>query len=78
VPIAPQYAAYIPVILRVAGTLAILGSSCNPNYSGYTIVIKRKICMENYDALFTPMTINKTTIKNRIVMCPMGGTELIQ
>jgi len=34
--------------------------------------------MEQYDALFTPMTINTTTIKNRIVMCPMGGTELIE
>ncbi|MBW9174032.1 FAD-dependent oxidoreductase [Clostridium estertheticum] len=31
-----------------------------------------------YDALFTPFKIGKTEIKNRIVMCPMGGTSLIE
>ena len=29
-----------------------------------------------YDALFTPWNIGKVEIKNRIVMCPMGGTSL--
>ena len=36
--------------------------------------------MENfnpkYDALFTPWKIGNVEIKNRIVMCPMGGTSL--
>ena len=30
----------------------------------------------NYDALFTPWKIGNVEIKNRIVMCPMGGTSL--
>lgn len=34
--------------------------------------------MDNYEALFTPFNINKTTIKNRIVMCAMGGTALFE
>ncbi|HIT89127.1 MAG TPA: FAD-dependent oxidoreductase [Candidatus Merdenecus merdavium] len=34
--------------------------------------------MGKYDALFTPMTVGSTRIKNRIVMCPMGGTALIE
>jgi len=34
--------------------------------------------MGKYDAIFTPMTVNKTKIKNRVVMCPMGGTALIE
>ncbi|MDD5954995.1 MAG: FAD-dependent oxidoreductase [Firmicutes bacterium] len=29
-----------------------------------------------YDALFTPWKIGNVEIKNRIVMCPMGGTSL--
>ena len=29
-----------------------------------------------YEALFTPWQIGKVEIKNRIVMCPMGGTSL--
>ena len=29
-----------------------------------------------YEALFTPWTIGNVEIKNRIVMCPMGGTSL--
>ena len=29
-----------------------------------------------YEALFTPWRIGKVEIKNRIVMCPMGGTSL--
>ncbi len=29
-----------------------------------------------YEALFTPWKIGKVEIKNRIVMCPMGGTSL--
>ncbi len=33
--------------------------------------------MDNkYDALFTPWKIGNCEIKNRIVMCPMGGTSL--
>ena len=36
--------------------------------------------MENmdkkYDALFTPWKIGNVEIKNRIVLCPMGGTSL--
>ena len=31
---------------------------------------------EKYDALFTPWKIRDVEIKNRIVMCPMGGTSL--
>ena len=29
-----------------------------------------------YQALFTPWKIGNVEIKNRIVMCPMGGTSL--
>ena len=31
---------------------------------------------EKYEALFTPWKIRNVEIKNRIVMCPMGGTSL--
>ena len=31
---------------------------------------------QKYEALFTPWNIGKVQIKNRIVMCPMGGTSL--
>ena len=31
---------------------------------------------EKYEALFTPWRIGNVEIKNRIVMCPMGGTSL--
>ena len=31
---------------------------------------------EKYDALFTPWKVGNVEIKNRIVMCPMGGTSL--
>lgn len=31
-----------------------------------------------YDPLFTPFKIGKTEIKNRIVLCAMGGTALIE
>ncbi len=31
---------------------------------------------QKYQALFTPWKIGKVEIKNRIVMCPMGGTSL--
>ena len=31
---------------------------------------------KKYDALFTPWKIGNVEIKNRIVMCPMGGTSL--
>ena len=31
---------------------------------------------EKYDALFTPWKIGNVEIKNRIVLCPMGGTSL--
>ncbi len=31
---------------------------------------------QKYDALFTPWKIRDVEIKNRIVMCPMGGTSL--
>ena len=31
---------------------------------------------KKYDALFTPWRIGKVEIKNRIVLCPMGGTSL--
>lgn len=33
---------------------------------------------KKYDALFRPMNVGAVTIKNRIVMCPMGGTSLIE
>ena len=29
-----------------------------------------------YDALFTPWKVGNVEIKNRIVLCPMGGTSL--
>ena len=32
---------------------------------------------KQYEALFTPWKIGNVEIKNRIVMCPMGGTSLI-
>ena len=33
--------------------------------------------MDNkYSALFTPWKVGNVEIKNRIVMCPMGGTSL--
>ena len=31
---------------------------------------------EKHDALFTPWKVGNVEIKNRIVMCPMGGTSL--
>ena len=31
---------------------------------------------EKYEALFTPWRVGNVEIKNRIVMCPMGGTSL--
>ena len=31
---------------------------------------------KKYDALFTPWKIGDVEIKNRIVLCPMGGTSL--
>ena len=31
---------------------------------------------QKYQALFTPWKIGNVEIKNRIVMCPMGGTSL--
>ncbi len=31
---------------------------------------------QKYDALFTPWKVRDVEIKNRIVMCPMGGTSL--
>ena len=31
---------------------------------------------EKYSALFTPWSIGNVEIKNRIVLCPMGGTSL--
>ena len=31
---------------------------------------------QKYEALFTPWKIGEVEIKNRIVMCPMGGTSL--
>ncbi len=31
---------------------------------------------KKYDALFTPWKVGNVEIKNRIVMCPMGGTSL--
>lgn len=34
--------------------------------------------MANYESLFTPFKINNTEIKNRIVMCAMGGTALFE
>ena len=29
----------------------------------------------SYDALFTPLRIGGVTIKNRIILCAMGGTN---
>ena len=38
---------------------------------------KGRLNMEQkYEALFTPWKIRDVEIKNRIVMCPMGGTSL--
>lgn len=31
-----------------------------------------------YDAMFTPFKIGKLEIKNRIILCAMGGTEIIE
>ena len=31
---------------------------------------------DSYEALFTPWKIGNVEIKNRIVLCPMGGTSL--
>lgn len=31
---------------------------------------------QKYNALFTPWKIGNVEIKNRIVLCPMGGTSL--
>ena len=31
---------------------------------------------KKYESLFTPWKINNVEIKNRIVLCPMGGTSL--
>ena len=31
---------------------------------------------QKYEALFTPWKVGNVEIKNRIVMCPMGGTSL--
>lgn len=31
-----------------------------------------------YDSLFTPLKIGSTTIKNRIVLCAMEGTNLVE
>ena len=31
---------------------------------------------QTYQALFTPWKIGNVEIKNRIVLCPMGGTSL--
>ena len=31
--------------------------------------------VSKYEALFTPMNVGKITIKNRIVLCAMGGTS---
>ena len=31
---------------------------------------------KRYEALFTPWKIGNVEIKNRIVLCPMGGTSL--
>ena len=31
---------------------------------------------KKYEALFTPWKVGNVEIKNRIVMCPMGGTSL--
>ena len=33
---------------------------------------------QKYEALFTPWNIGNVEIKNRIVMCPMGGTSLFR
>lgn len=33
--------------------------------------------MTNYDALFTPFTIGKCEIKNRVVLCAMEGTNIV-
>lgn len=30
-----------------------------------------------YDALFTPWKVGNVEIKNRIVLCPMGGTSYL-
>ena len=31
---------------------------------------------KKYEALFSPWRVGNVEIKNRIVMCPMGGTSL--
>ena len=52
------------------------------NWCKIELYIKMKgvFFMENmdkkYEALFTPWKIGNVEIKNRIVMCPMGGTSL--
>jgi len=37
---------------------------------------RENVMDKKYEALFTPWNIGKVQIKNRIVMCPMGGTSL--
>lgn len=39
-------------------------------------MIMRKKMNEKYDAPFTPLRIGNAEIKNRMVMCPTGGTSL--
>ena len=50
-------------------------------YTGYIeIILERGFDMQKtddkYKALFTPWKIGNVEIKNRIVLCPMGGTSL--
>ncbi len=40
------------------------------------INLKEKNMNSKYEALFTPWKIGNVEIKNRIVLCPMGGTSL--
>ena len=43
-------------------------------------ILRKEEFMSNidakYEALFTPWKIGNVEIKNRIVLCPMGGTSL--
>ena len=48
----------------------------SPNLFNYNENKEVSLVNEKYEALFTPWKIGNVEIKNRIVLCPMGGTSL--
>ena len=47
-------------------------------FAAFVNLLKKEGCImdEKYSALFTPWKIGNVEIKNRLVMCSMGGTSL--